>query len=202
MVRCPIYIIDRPWNYCSLFIQCLLLNLSWLEHWPWFGPFFSGNCLFRVHSKHFFKQGFFNESGTVYVILPLCIVNLLSISRKDILVKANIRHGKRLRWFRINNRYFQYWKIKYCEKLHKLNIWVTGHFESTYSAGHGWLCDENGWLVELPNQVDQLNTKPHFFLYTANISFLPKTYNILATPTVMHSYALYSVLQVRMQHLQ
>ena len=65
-------------------------------------------------------------------------------------------------------------RLNIVKNLHNLNIWVTGHFESTYSAGHGWLCDENGWLVELPNQVDQLNTKPYFFLCTANISFPPK----------------------------
>ena len=52
----------------------------------------SSGFTLRISSNKFF----FNESGTVYVILPLCIVNLLSISRKDILAKANIRHGKRL----------------------------------------------------------------------------------------------------------
>ena len=60
---------------------------------------------------------FFNESGTVYIILSLCIVNLFSISRKNILAKANIRHGKRLRWFRIKKKYFEYWKIKYCKEF-------------------------------------------------------------------------------------
>ena len=76
--------------------------------------FFQWKLPLQGSLQEFLLARFFNESGTVYVILPLFIVQLLSISRKDIWVKANIRHGKRLRWFRIKNKYFEYWKIKYC----------------------------------------------------------------------------------------
>ena len=79
-------------------------------------------------------------------------------------------------------------RLNIVKNLHNLNIWVTGHFESTYSAGHGWLCDENGWLVAKsggPTEHKTLFLSVHsqYFISPPNIQYIthPHSHALLCT---------------------